>query len=218
MSKAFPIVAALAVVFVLVAGCDNDLEDPGVYDHPPVLVGVEGFLDTRCRVYSQMDSVAYAACLDSSYEFVPLAKHIPADWPFESPWDRTFDLRIAGDMFNARYNPDGQRVTRIQLVMTVRSIADSSAGGDSLLAVLALVDLLVVVEDPTSDEGIINYVCNGDQIFLIRYAPSAPSDWLIVRQIDRMPINKAVPWFGTVESSWTMIKVLFSGYMPPQEG
>lgn len=163
--------------------------------------------------YNRADSTLYALLLDSRYRFHLLPQDVdpndPNDW-----WELAEELKIAGNMFNARYNDDGQRVDRIRLDQTERSttpIVDSlpdQPGGETWYEVVVFVDLLVVVEDPLDPEGVVNFIVASDQIFVVRPYPGQEGRYLIYSQEDRQPINKA-PVPDTEESTWGMLKSLF---------
>ncbi|MFH1278632.1 MAG: fibronectin type III domain-containing protein [Candidatus Eisenbacteria bacterium] len=168
------------------------------------------------QAYSRMDSASYAAALDEGYLFELLPSDVdpgdPNPW-----WDLEEELGIAGNMFNARYNDDGQRVDRIALEMTERSIAVDNTNypdkppGETWYKVMALIDLLVVVEDPNDPAGIMNFVVASDQIFTVRPDPADESLWVVYKQVDQEPINfgKTAAGRGTEETSWGSVKSLF---------
>ncbi|MFH1276764.1 MAG: hypothetical protein ABIK65_00065, partial [Candidatus Eisenbacteria bacterium] len=98
------------------------------------------------QAYSRMDSSAYEAALDDGYLFELLLSEVDPNDP--NPWwDKFEELGIAGNMFNARYNDDGQKVDRIKLEMTERSnVVDNTnyldkPPGETWWKVTALVDL-----------------------------------------------------------------------------
>lgn len=197
--------AALALVLLLFAvpyfGCalNPSEKDPG--ETIPI---VPGELDRTTRTnlitkylptaYTQMDSIAYDEALDEAYIFELLPDDedpsAPPEW-----WDRIEELRVAGNMFGARYNNHDQKVERITLSMTVKTDAVDNTNypgkppTEIWYKITAFVDLLVVVEDPSDIEGVVNYVVSSDQIFTVRPDPDADSLWVIYKQADQEPIN-----------------------------
>jgi len=209
----FAILTALACA-TLFFGCGEDSPtDPG-------LEGINADPDTVLALlshcYSLMDSPGYEAILDSGYQFIPNPANVDWRWPNES-WDLQTELGIAGMMFNKRYNQRGQRVNRIQLELSERSTVVDSATyngkppAETWYKTTAFVDLLVVIEDPDNEEGVINFVVLSDQVFTVRPDPNHEGCWLIYRQEDQEPIHKsgAVPDRGTESSSWGSVKTLF---------
>ncbi len=175
------------------------------------------FLDQFVEAYGQGDSVRYGGMLDSRYRFELLDIDIdPVD--LDSTWDRATELEIAGRMFNARYNQEGQRVERIVLDLTeISTVIDRTdyppeekPPGEIWYKVTAFVDLLVTVIDPDDPEGAIHFVVLSDQIFILRPDPQNEGRYLLVRQIDQEPIHKrdALP-AGTEASSWGAVKSLW---------
>lgn len=167
---------------------------------------------------SNEDSASYDAALDEEYTFELLP--LDSDPSQPSPWwEKPEELRIAGNMFESRYNDDGQRVVRIALDIVERSDAVDNTNypgkppGETWFRVTALIDLLVVVEDPADPYGVINYVVSSDQIFVVRPDPDDASLWVVYKQRDQEPINKRLlqAAFGssTEQTSWGSVKELF---------
>ncbi|MFH1279214.1 MAG: carboxypeptidase-like regulatory domain-containing protein [Candidatus Eisenbacteria bacterium] len=187
---------------------DVALSSLGFHETPAAII-----TEDLPTAYSREDSVQYAALLDSRYRFELLTWEVDPNDP--NPWwDLTEELRIAGNMFSHRYNDDHQRVDRIKLEMTERSMTPlvdvypDQPGGETWHEVTALVDLLVVVEDPDDVDGVINFVVTSDQIFVVRPDPGHEGRYLIYRQTDQEPINKT-PKPGTETSTWGSVKGLF---------
>lgn len=144
-------------------------------------------------VYSKMDSIAYESVLDSLYIF-ELLDEDPEDGEPPEWWNRDEELRIAGNMFNARYNDDGQSVQRIDLKLSPRSVVvdnttyppDIKPPDQTWWKVETFVDLLVVVDDPVEA---INFVVLSDQIFTTMPDREVDTLWALYKQVDQEPIN-----------------------------
>ena len=213
---AFPILTVLACA-ILFFGCDEDLPtdlEPDPAESCPDSISL--ITEELQHVYSTMDIVGYAALFDPDYRFELLDWEVDPDNP--NPWwNLDTELGIAGIMFNGRYNDAGQRVNRIQIDLTERTtVIDTTSypgkpEGETWYEVTTFVDLLVVVEDPDDEEGVINFVVLSDQVFTVGPDPDRERCWLIYRQKDQEPINKsgAVPDCGTESSSWGSVKRLF---------
>ena len=168
------------------------------------------------EAYSGIDSSAYEAALDGEYLFELLDSDIDPGDP-DPWWDKQEELDIAGNMFESRFNDTGQRVERIQLEITDRSTVLDHTNypyrppSETWYRITALIDLLVVVEDPQDPEGVINFVVISDQIFGVRPDPENDSLWVIHRQVDQYPfkLGKASPGHRTEETSWGSVKSLF---------
>ncbi len=207
-------VFACAILFF---GCDKNL--PSDFEPEPEEScpnRTELITEELPRVYAAMDSAGYAALFDPDYRFELLDSEVDPDSP--NPWwNLVTELDIAGRMFNARYNDTGQRVVGIQLSLTDRTtVVDTTSypgkpEGETWYKVTAFVDLVVVVEDPNDDEGVINFVVLSDQLLVVRPDPENDGCWLIYKQEDQEPINKngALPGRRTEEASWGAVKSLF---------
>jgi hypothetical protein len=163
------------------------------------------------QAYAAMDSARYASLLDSRYTFELLEEEPDPDFP-EGWWDRAEELAIAGTMFKGRANPDGQTVRDIILDFQIKSsVVDNTSypdkpEGEVWHRVAAVVDLRVIANDPCDPHGVMNYLVNSDQIFVVRPDPGHASRYLVYRQIDQPSINKAA---GTQDESWTSVKLLW---------
>jgi len=163
--------------------------------------------------YTSMDSAAYEEALDASYQFQLLPEDVDPDNPDQAWWDKTTEMIIAGNMFSGRPNGDGQEVRLINLALDERlTVVDNTPyqekpEGETWYKVMADVDLVVTVEDPSDQEGITNYVVYSEQIFVCRPDLSDGEKWVIFRQLDQPFINKNEG--GTEESSWGAVKDLF---------
>lgn len=203
-----------SALLLLPLACDKDLSDPG----GPEEETFQAFLNRLSSEYSTMDSTGYAKLLDSAYAFEPLPDEIDPGDP-KPEIDREEELAIAGTMFHARYGAGGSKVNGIDLDLALKSepVIDDTPyegkpAGDTWYQVTVFVDLTVISEDPnaTDGSGIINYIVNSDQVFVVRRDPGGSGRFLIVRQIDQEPINKGRRDGSTTESeSWTGIKNLF---------
>lgn len=198
MRRVFPLaVLVLALAFTFACNDDDDNGNPaGPGGDELSLPATPTELITVYfpAVYSEGDSAAYEAILDSAYVFELLPDEVDPSDP--NPWwDRREELGIAGNMFNGRFNEAGQRVDRIILGLTERSnVVDNTAypdkpSGEEWRKVTALVDLLVVCEDPVDAEGVINFIVNSNQIFTVRPARDDGSTWTVYKQVDQEPIN-----------------------------
>ena len=174
-------------------------------------VSAEAFLDSLARVYSRMDSLDYHGLLDSSYQFEVVPEEVDPDDP--NPWWDLFEeMGIAGNMFSRRVNEAGQAVDRIRLTMDERANAVDNTpypdkpSGEEWRRVTALVDLLVVVQDPNDPEGFLNFVIASNQQFVVRPARDDSTTWTIYKQVDQEPINKGA---GTENASWGAVKEMF---------
>ncbi|MFH1313218.1 MAG: hypothetical protein ABIJ00_08320 [Candidatus Eisenbacteria bacterium] len=217
---------SVVLTIALFIGCDSgegDPEDivgpdPG-YNEPDRSSPTKLVTEYFPWAYTTMDSIAYEAALDEAYVFVPIPGEVdPGD--SNQVWGRFEELRIAGIMFNARYNSNGQRLTMINLGMTERlNVVDQTDYPDKpqdeeWRKITVLVDLLVVVEDPSDPEGVVNFIVIANQIFVVRPDPDYVGKWVIYRQIDQEPINKissdaVTPRPATETSSWSRVKSLF---------
>ncbi|MFH1277117.1 MAG: hypothetical protein ABIK65_01895 [Candidatus Eisenbacteria bacterium] len=201
----------LAAALFLACGDDDNPADAG--DPGPELPKTPAELITEFfpAAYASMDSAAYAAILDEDYRFELIPGEVDPDDP--NPWwNLEEEMKIAGNMFNARYNEEGQRVDRIKLQMTERSnVVDNTPypnkpSGEEWREVTALVDLLVVIDDPDDPEGVTIFVIGSDQLFTVRPSRTDSTAWTVYKQIDQEPINKTG---STADASWSGVKSLF---------
>ena len=212
----------LVIVGALVAAglaCDEDtvFEPPGNEEPEDTLRNSTTSLieDYFTEAYTQMDSAAYEAALDSCYQFTLLPQDIDPDNPDQDWWDKTTEMTIAGNMFSGRENDERQKVQAIQLSLDEKlTVVDNDQYDQKLpwetwYRVTADVDLIVTVEDPADLEGgITNYIVYSEQIFVCRPDPQDCEKWVIFRQQDRPFINKrGAP--ETEDSSWGEVKNLF---------
>ncbi|MFH1277116.1 MAG: hypothetical protein ABIK65_01890 [Candidatus Eisenbacteria bacterium] len=212
MRRLLPFAAAfLALALAVSCGDDDNPADTG--DPEPELPKTPAELITQFfrAAYASMDSAAYAALLDSAYVFVLYAAGVDPDDP--NPWwDLGEEMKIAGHMFGGWYNDDGQKVERIVLQMTERlNVVDNTPypdkpEGEEWRKVTALIDLLVVVNDPDDVDGFINFVVASDQLFTVRPSRTDSTTWTVYKQVDQEPINKGT---GTENASWGAVKEMF---------
>ncbi len=215
---------ALAVALpALFTGCgdDNNPADPGNGDGDTTTVSAgRGTIDSLLsqffpEVYSNRKYDAYAKMLDSRYQFRKLAD-FPGQFDNERIWDRDEELSIARVMFDGTANANRQSVESITLNINVGSTTPSDhadePGNEEWFDVVAIVDMTVVISDPTQDDGtgILNLLVDSNQNFVVTEDADSPGDWVVVRQEDRSSIEKSVPGDGaTEETSWGAIKDLF---------
>jgi len=144
--------------------------------------------------YSHRDSISYEAALDEAYTFHFLQN--PKDGFTPDYWNKQVELSIAGRMFSDLPLGGGQRVLGIDLQLIEKSIVVDHTNypgrppDETWYKVTTYVDLLVVVEDPSSPWDIINYVVHCDQIWVCRPDPDADSLWTIYKQEDREGIKQ----------------------------
>ncbi len=192
-----PISVGLLMFFGCALNPDDNGNDPGetiptgTYDRKDKTKLITEYLP---HVYSTMDSAGYEEALDEPFVFELLENDVDPDDP--NVWyDKSIELDIAGRMFNARYNDEGQRVERIQIDLAEKTTMVDNTNypdkppGATWYQVIASVDLLVVVEDPEDDEGVINYVVLSDQIFTVKPDDDDAALWVIYLQKDQEPIN-----------------------------
>ncbi|RPJ43792.1 MAG: hypothetical protein EHM19_07990, partial [Candidatus Latescibacterota bacterium] len=170
--------------------------------------------------YNSMDSVHYASLLDSRYTFVPLPDEVDPDDP-DPIWDRAEELRIAGKMFKGRAGHGGVVVDGIDLSLQLKTnpVIDATAypgrpAGEIWYKATAFVDLTVITSDPSAPDGsgITNYIVNSDQYFVMRPDPAHAGRYLVYKQTDGEPINKAggtAAATNTDSSSWGRVKSIF---------
>lgn len=170
--------------------------------------------------YIAMDSVLYASLLDSRYTFVPLPLEVDPDDP-DTVWDRAEELRIAGKMFKGRAGHRGVVVDGIDLSLHLKTnpVIDATAypgrpAGETWYKATAFVDLTVITSDPNASDGsgIVNYIVNSDQYFVMRPDPAHAGRYLVYEQTDGYSINKAgetVSATNTDETSWGRVKSIF---------
>jgi len=201
------LVNALGIGFLLAMGCAlNPEEDPNGNSNTNTNGnGVDPTLNRKTTTnlleewvqdaYSKMDSVKYEQALDESYQFQLLPEDVDPDNPDVDWWDKTTELIIAGNMFNARFNEDGQSVTSIDLSIDEKlNVVDNDnyaekPPGETWYKVTTSVDLQVIVDNPLDQDGFTNYVVLSEQIFVCRPDPDADSLWVIFRQKDQPFIN-----------------------------
>jgi hypothetical protein len=211
----------VAVALLVVAGlaCDEEaLLEPPENEEP-----VDTLRDSTTSLieqyfpdaYSRMDSAAYEEALDASYQFQLLPEDVDPDDPDQDWWDKSVEMTVAGNMFHARANDEGQEVKLIRLFLDEKlTVVDNAAyeqkpAWETWYRVTAGVDLIVTVEDPGVGDGsgITNYVVYSEQIFTCRPDPDEEGKWVVFRQQDRPFINKKSS--GTESSSWGEVKSLF---------
>ena len=209
------VVIAIIPALVFLTACDED-SPASPKDHVPagpVASSVEELLEEVFEnAYNTQDSIAYAAMLDTLYEF-ELLPDDPGDPLNMETWDLADELRIAGRMFSGWTNADGIRVIGIDLNIALQGKVPSTdlfqdqPGGQVWYKAIAEVDLTVITHDPNANDGsgITNREVNSNQDFIVRPDPNSPGLWVIRRQVDREPISK----YGTEEASWSEIKSLF---------
>ncbi|RPJ42930.1 MAG: hypothetical protein EHM19_09675 [Candidatus Latescibacterota bacterium] len=198
--------------------CEEELTDPGD-NNPPGDETFEMWARNFAKEYAERDSSGYTAYLDPSYVFELLASEVDPDVPSSGWWDRTEELEIAGRMFTGRYNDDGIKVNGIDLALQLKTtpVVDNDyyqdkPEGETWYLATTYVDLTVVTQNPnaTDGSGFVNYIVNCDQKFVLRRDPSGSGRYLVRKQTDRPPINKALDGGGdTEESSWGGVKSLF---------
>ena len=212
----FTIIPAL----LFLTACDED-DSPTKQNDPPVdslaATSAEKLLEVVFEdAYNSQDSVAYAAMLDSLYEFEMLPDDPENPLDVET-WDLADELRIAGRMFSGWENPDGIKMLGIDLEMSYQgrtpSIEDfqDQPEGEIWYKAIAEVDITVIAQNP-SDSGIRNLVIFSYQDFIVKPDPDDSNLWVIRRQIDRESIGKTGAQFfysATPETSWGGIKSLF---------
>ncbi|MFH1680207.1 MAG: hypothetical protein ABIH26_06115 [Candidatus Eisenbacteria bacterium] len=193
-------ILALAAAAALVASCVlNPKSDPKPIPDPVDTDRNRKTTDNLVtkwlpHVYSTMDSIKYEETLDEAYIFELLPEEVDDDDP-RGWWDKTEELAIAGNMFGARFNETGQKVSRITLDLVAKNTVVDNTNypgkppGEVWKKVTSAVDLKVVVDDPTDPEGIINFIVISDQIFVCRPDPDVDTLWVIYKQIDQPSIN-----------------------------
>ena len=191
----FTVVPAL----VFLTACDDDSPTSPKDQEPPgpIASTVEELLEEVFEdAYTRQDSVAYAAMLDTLYEFEMLPDSV--DVNTVETWDRAEELRIAGRMFSGWTNADGIKVLGIDLVISLQGKVPSTdffqdqPGGQTWYKAITEVDLKVITQDPSSNDGsgIINRVVFSNQDFVVRPDPNGSELWVIRRQVDRELISK----------------------------
>jgi hypothetical protein len=210
MSRTF---LPLLPLLVLIALSCGDSMSPA--DQPPGPETFETFLYSFARAYAVEDSVAYDAHLDSSYTFELLEDEADPDFP-DGHWDRAQELAIAGNMFHGRVNEAGKSVRDIDLGLALigsveeRTSYPEKPPGETWYRVTAFVDLLVVVNDPEDPSGLLHFIVESKQIFVVRRDPSGSGRYLVYKQIDQQPSAKAETTPGAATGiSWGSVKSYF---------
>jgi hypothetical protein len=203
----------LPLLALIALSCGDNAADPA--DQPPGPETFETFLYGFARAYAVEDSVAYDAYLDSGYTFELLEGEADPDFP-EGHWDRAQELAIAGNMFHGRVNEDGKSVRDIDLDLTLIGSAEDRTSypekpaGETWYRVTAFVDLLVVANDPDDPSGLLHFIVESNQIFVVRRDPSGSGRYLVYKQIDQQPGAKAESKPGTATgTSWGSVKSYF---------
>ena len=167
------------------------------------------------EAYSSRDSSAYATLLDSAYTFWNLEEEIDGVWYPGEWWDLDEELTIGGRMFSGWANESGANVQSISLNLHISSnTVDTTAypgkpEGETWYRIITSVDMIIVVDDPESCDGIMNYIVLCNQIFVVRPDPANEGLWVIYRQEDQHFANKG----GTENFSCGSVKSLFRGSM-----
>ncbi|RPJ40268.1 MAG: hypothetical protein EHM19_13950 [Candidatus Latescibacterota bacterium] len=216
-NRLFALGVVLAALFSLCA-CEEEITDPGDTNPP----GDETFgqwAENFAKEYADRDSSGYAAYLDPAYIFELLEDEVDPDVPSSGWWDRTEELEIAGTMFKGRYNNDGIKVTDIDLALQLKAtpVVDNDSyqdkpEGETWYLATTFVDLVVRTANPTASDGsgIVNYIVNSEQIFVLRRDPAGSGRYLVRKQTDRPPINKVGAEAGGVEeTNWGAVKNIF---------
>ena len=217
----------LTVLFTLIPAllflpaCDED-DSPTKQNDPPVdslaATSVLKLLEEVFEdAYSSQDSAAYAATLDSLYEFEMLPDSVDAQTV--ETWDLTEELRIAKRMFSGWTSADGIKVLGIDLEMAFQGKTPTTEDfqdqpeGEIWYKAITEIDLKVITQDPTAYDGsgIINRVIFSNQDFIVKPDPDDADLWVIRRQIDRESITKrgGVPDAITENSNWGAVKGMF---------
>lgn len=206
-----------AMLLATSLACEEELTDPG--DNPPGDETFGQWAENFAKEYADRDSSGYASYLDPNYIFELLEDEVDPDVPSSGWWDRTEELAIAGTMFKGRYNNDGVKVTDIDLGLQLKAtpVVDNDSyqdkpEGETWYLATTFVDLVVRTINPNASDGsgIVNYIVNSDQKFVLRRDPSGSGRYLVRKQIDQHPINKALaPAGGVEESNWGAIKNYF---------
>ena len=163
------------------------------------------------EAYASRDSSAYAALLDSAYTFLNLEEEIEGVWYPGELWDLDEELTIGGRMFSGWENGSGVNVQSISLDMIISSnVVDNTAypgkpEGETWRKIIASVDMIIVVNDPSVGGGIMNYIILSNQIFIVRPDPLNDGLWVVYKQEDQLFANKG----GTEETNWGEVKGLF---------
>ena len=163
------------------------------------------------EAYNSRDSSAFAALLDSSYTFWNIVEEIDGVWYPGQWWDLDEELMIGGRMFSGWANENAASVQSITLDLIISSnTVDTTAypgkpEGETWYRIITSVDMIIVVDDPESCDGIMNYIVLCNQIFVVRPDPANEGLWVIYRQEDQHFANKGV----TEETNWGAVKGLF---------
>ncbi|MBN1825140.1 MAG: hypothetical protein JW958_02665 [Candidatus Eisenbacteria bacterium] len=193
------VIILAAVIGLFLYGCalsPSDDDDPII--KPPVTYNrsaPDSLILFLQNAYNEGDSAKYEECLDSMYVFELIPGGVEQDsieW-----WDRVDELRIAGRMFDAWTNADGQRVNNISLSLTniYKQQDNTSFGpdlpppGETWWRVTASVDLRVEVENPQSPDGVTLFLVASDQEWIARPDPNEEGLWTIFRQYDKEGYN-----------------------------
>ena len=202
-----------ALVFLTACDDDSPTSPKGSTVIGPVASSPESLLAVVLEnAYNSRDSTAYAAMLDSLYEF-ELLPDDPEDTLHVETWDWANELRIAGRMFSGWENPDGVKVLSIYLdcrfldkVVASGDFQDQPEG-ETWYRARTEVDLVVITKDPSASDGsgIVVRMLFSPQKFIVRPDPDKPGLWVIREQSDQLPITKR----GTGQVSWGAIKSLF---------
>lgn len=219
----------LAILFTIVpailflTACDEDSPAAPKDEAPigPVASSPESLLTAVFEnAYNNQDSTAYAAMLDTLYEF-ELLPNDPGDSLNVETWDYETELSIAGHMFSGWTNGNGVKVLSINLAIVMLVVTESvedfpdQPEGETWHKAATEVDLVVVTQDPSVNDGsgILNRVVFSRQDFVVKPDPDDLDLWVIRKQVDREPINKR----GTEQSNWGAIKSLFLVEEPEPE-
>lgn len=195
-----PLLRLLIGFGLLVAiGCALNPDDGK--DPPPVEVpdysraAPDSLIAFFAEAYQSKDSTNLDACLDSSYTFLNLEELIDDEWYPGEWWDREEELDIAGRMFSSWANQSGASVQSIDLILSVSSNTVDNTNhpgkppGEEWRKIIASVDMTIVVDDPESADGVMNYIILSNQIFICKPDYVHEGLWTIYKQEDQLFAN-----------------------------
>lgn len=205
------------LVFSSCGDDDNSPSGPALQDSCTNST-VEGFFCAFEAAFSAKDLEALSVLFHENFEFHCLPND-PDDALSIDTLNLMTELEIVRNMFTGEVSPDGIRVLGLSMAIAVQHFVvdasdhDGIAPGESWYKVITEMDVSVIMQDPTADDGsgINNRIVFSNQDFHLRPGPGG--GLLLYRQVDRESITKTttLPVYpGAVEqASWGAIQSLF---------